>query len=89
MRKTHRSRRAAVQDDRMQELLRELNDMRGVLDDAYMRFNVTTEPELVDACVYEINAAQSRYNYLIRAIKEYGGEAAFKACPGEEGAVWV
>lgn len=89
MRKIHRYRRDVARDNSLQELFNELGDMRLALEDAYMRFNITTEPELVDACVYEINAAQSRYNYLLRSIKEAGGEAAFKAYSGREGATWA
>lgn len=89
MRKVHRFRRDIACDSGLQELFDELTDMRTALEDAYMRFNTTTEPELVDACVYEINAAQSRYNYLLRLIKDAGGEAAFKAYSGKEGIVWV
>lgn len=90
MRRIHRFRRDVARDSSMQELFNELGEMRTALEDAYMRFNVTTEPELVDACVYEINAAQSRYNYLLRTIKESGGEAAFKAWSGEEAhAAWA
>ncbi len=74
----------------MQELLGELSELHGALTAAYVRFDATTEPELVDACVYEINAAQSRYNYMLRLIKEEGGEAAFKACAEKEGGeAWV
>ena len=87
MRKNDRF-RLAVRDDGVQELLGELSEMRVALANAYLRFNTTTEPELVDACVYEINAAQSRCNYLLRAIKERGGELAAFRTDGE-GAAWV
>ena len=92
MRRIHRFRRVAARDGSMQELFNELSDLRGALAAAYMRFDATTEPELVDACVYEINAAQSRYNYQLRLIKEHGGEAAFKAYSeqeGREGVAWA
>ena len=89
MRKVRRYRRDVARDGAMQELFNELSDMRAALEDAYMRFNMTSEPELVDACVYEINAAQSRYNYLLRIIKESGGEAAFKAYLGKEDVAWI
>ncbi|MBQ9647259.1 MAG: DUF2508 family protein [Oscillospiraceae bacterium] len=89
MRKIHRFRRDVARDAGMQDLFNELSDMRTALEDAYLRFNTTTEPELVDACVYEINAAQSRYNYLLRLIKDAGGEAAFKAYSGREDVAWV
>ena len=46
------------------------------------------EPELVDACIFELNALQSRYNYLLRLVKESGGIAASRIY--SEGAVtWV
>jgi len=89
MRNVRRYRRDVAREDTMQELFNELGDMRAALEDAYMRFNMTSEPELVDACVYEINAAQSRYNYLLRIIKESGGEAAFKAYLGKEDVAWA
>ena len=92
MRKNQRFRRAAARGDSMQELLRELSELRDALAAAYMRFDGAVEPELVDACVYEINAAQSRYNYQLRLIKEHGGEAAFKEYSeqeGQEGVAWA
>lgn len=89
MRKIHHFRRDVPRDAAMQPLFDELNDLRGALDDAYTRFNATVEPELVEACVYEINAVQARYNYLLRLIKDAGGEAAFKAYSGSEAGVWV
>lgn len=89
MRKVHRFRRDVARDDKMQDMFNELGDLRAALDDAYMRFDLATEPELVEACVYEINAAQSRYNYQLRLIKDSGGEAAFKAYSGKEGAAWA
>ena len=89
MRQIHRFRRNAARGDSMQELMRELSDLRGALAAAYMRFDAATEPELVDACVYEINAAQSRYNYQLRLIKERGGEAAVKAYTEREGVAWA
>lgn len=65
-----------ARDARLQELFTELSDTRFALAQAYARFNSTTEPELVDACIYELNALQSRYGYLLRKVKESGGVAA-------------
>ena len=89
MRRIYHFRRTAAQSDGTQELINELGNMRTALADAYMRFNTTTDPELVDACVYEINAAQSRCNYLLRVIKDAGGEAPYGELSGKEGAVWA
>lgn len=33
-------------------------------------FENITEPELIEACVHELNAAQSQYSFLLSKIKE-------------------
>ena len=79
MRKANLLRRDIARDSSLQELFTELSDTRFALSQAYAHFNRVTEPELVDASIFEIRAAQSRYNYLLRVIKEHGGVAACKA----------
>ena len=59
-----------------QELLRELQRTRCDLAAAYARFDYTTEPELIDACICEIGAVEARYGYLLRCIKALGAKAA-------------
>lgn len=78
MRKVDLLHEPVARDPRLQELFTELSDTRFALAQAYVRFNNTTEPELVDACIYELNALQSRYGYLLRRVKERGGVAAAK-----------
>ena len=75
-------------DPKLQELFTELSDTRFALAQAYTRFDNTTEPELVDACIFELNALQSRSNYLLRLVKERGGIAAAKIY-SEGATVWV
>ena len=88
MRKADLLRREIARDASMQDLFSELSDTRFALAQAYVRFDNTTEPELVDACIFELNALQSRYNYLLRLVKESGGIAASRIY--SEGAVtWV
>ena len=89
MRKMQSTRRNHAQNDGLGEMFRELSGLQDALACAYRRFNATTEPELVDACVYEINAAQSRYNYMLRRIKDAGGTAANGGFDGKERAAWV
>lgn len=59
-----------------QELQTELHAAAQALRDAYEKFNQVSEPELVDACVYEINALKARYSYLLRRYKEISVPAA-------------
>ena len=76
MRKVRLFHRTVARDPQLSELFNALNDTHFALRQAHERFNATIEPELVDACIYEINAVESRDNYLLRTIKERGGEAA-------------
>ena len=61
---------------RQAELLRaekRLAEIRGALCDAYSCFDAIADPELTDACIFEINALRARYNNEIRQIKSIGG----------------
>ena len=51
------------------ELQQELQDTAQALRRAYERFDFVCAPELVESCVYEINALQAKYNYLLRLAK--------------------
>lgn len=53
-----------------QDLLRTLAHTRVLINQAYTGFNNTQDDDLIDSYVYEINALQARYNYLLRRIKE-------------------
>lgn len=40
------------------------------LDEAYGTFNGATQPELIDASIYQINALDARYSWLLAGAKE-------------------
>lgn len=63
-------------DDVSQALFAELCAVRRDLAAAYARFDYTTEPELIDACIHDLGAIEARYSYLLRCIKEHGARAA-------------
>ena len=71
----------------MERLKADLYQAQEELQQAYNHLNLVVEPELVDACVYQISAIQARCNYLIRTIKTRLGATA--SAPAEEGATWV
>lgn len=52
------------------ELLKELARTRVLTNQAYSSFNHTSDDDLIESYVYEINALQARYNYLLRRVKE-------------------
>ena len=53
-----------------QELQRSLHHTRALIQQAYSSFNSTCDTDLIESYVFEINALQSRYNYLLRRFKE-------------------
>ena len=61
--------RRAQQQERAQ-LMEVMAQTRVQINQAYALFNQHSDPDLVDSCVYEINALQSRYSYFVRRFKE-------------------
>lgn len=57
-----------TQDER-RFLMEGVAQTRVLLNQAYAQFNMHSDPDLVEACVYEINALRSRYSYLVRQVK--------------------
>ena len=51
------------------QLMEGMKQTRDQLNYAYAQFNIYTDPDLVDACVYEIYALHSRYSYYVRQVK--------------------
>ena len=46
-----------------------LSQTRTLINQAYGCFNTTCDSDLIESYVYEINALQARYNYLLRRFK--------------------
>ena len=65
-------RRAGAVDPARQELLVSLSRTRTLISQAYGDFNNTSDQDLIESYVFEINALHARYNYLLRRVKELG-----------------
>ena len=55
------------------ELMSSLAHTRALINQAYGGFNTTSDSDLIESYVFEINALQARYNYLLRRVKELEG----------------
>ena len=53
-----------------QELLEGLERTKVLINQAYACFNRESDPDLIESYVFEINALQSRYSYLLRRVRE-------------------
>ncbi|MDL2288845.1 YaaL family protein [Oscillospiraceae bacterium OttesenSCG-928-F05] len=61
------------------ELLISLDRTKEELEFARIGFNMASDPDLVESSVFEINALQARYNYLLRRIREQNSETSAAA----------
>lgn len=58
-------------DANYQNLLDNLTQTKNNLDLAYQNFENATDPELIDSYIYEVNAIQMRYKFLLCRLKSY------------------
>jgi len=76
-------------DPTLLALKTELLEAQRELTQAYCRFNQALDPELVESCIYQINAIKARCNYLIRAIKTHEPDALAAVQAIKEDALWT
>lgn len=67
---TRRRRRESQREEARRTLAECLTQTRTQIAQAYQGFNAVRDPDLIESYVYEINALQSRYSYLLRRLKE-------------------
>ncbi len=56
--------------DMKKQLLEDIDHVSERLEHIRQSYDMTAEPELVDALIYEEKAMRSRFDYLIRVAKE-------------------
>lgn len=71
-----RKRRISPQQEERNALMEGLVRTRTLIAQAYSGFNTTHDPDLIESYVFEINALQARYSYLLRRVKELDGAPA-------------
>lgn len=54
------------------QLLTDLMKTKKDLDDAYTNFQNVVDPDLIDSYIYEVNAVQKRYRFLLQQVKTLG-----------------
>ena len=66
-------RRESEREGTRRVLLEGLSQTRALIAQAYQGFNDACDPDLIESYVFEINALQYRYTYLLRQVKELEG----------------
>lgn len=70
LKKREKKRAERQEEKRQEELMMELREVQKSLDRAYENFSYVIDPELIDCCIYELNAGQMRYKFLLKQMKE-------------------
>ena len=65
-----RKRLATPEQEERQTLLEGLERTKVLIHQAYACFNRESDPDLIESYVFEINALQSRYSYLLKRVRE-------------------
>ena len=51
-------------------ILEDLARTKQALDNAYDQFENVVDPDLIDCYIYEVNAVQQKYKYLLKMAKQ-------------------
>lgn len=65
-----RTRKNTAREEERKELLASLASTQTLIQQAYGSFNSVNDSDLIESYVFEIKALQSRYDYLLRRVKE-------------------
>lgn len=52
------------------QLVNELAATKSAMDLIYSNFENVVDPDLIDCCIYEMNAVQKRYKFLLNRVKQ-------------------
>ena len=61
---------SATKDDSYASLLQDIERTKGDLQNAYSHFDNAIEPDMIDSCIYQVNAIQNRYHFLLQQLKQ-------------------
>ena len=61
--------RVSVREEEKRQIQACLEEVRRCLNQAYAAFNMADDADWIESCVFEINALQARYNYLLKQAK--------------------
>ena len=70
IRKSSLRRGDPAREEERRELMQSLSHTRTLINQAYGGLNSASDSDLIESYVFEINALQARYNYLLRRVKE-------------------
>ena len=65
------------------ELLAAIRDVCVQIDNVNTRFSMESDGDMIEACIFELEALRARYRYLLRRAKSRGVTASRYSFPDE------
>lgn len=59
-----------IQNPLYNQLVADMEAAKYALDNAYSNFENVVDPDLIDSWIYEMNAMQKRYKFLLNRVKQ-------------------
>lgn len=57
-------------DIRQEELKRELSQVQDAMELAYQNLSNVVDPDLIDCYIFELNAIQKKYKFILKQVKD-------------------
>lgn len=83
MNKNHTKAEQLKRNDALRQGREKLESLSEALCEAYRGFNSSTDPVVMDACIFEINALRARRNLVLRELREIE-QAGVPSASGKE-----
>lgn len=61
---------AKKEESKYGSLISDIEKTKVAIESAYSNFENVSDPDLIDCYIYELNAMQKRYTFLLRQVKE-------------------
>ena len=61
--------------EKRDELMAELKEAGEAIDAVYTNLSYVVDPDMIDCCIYELNALQLRYKIILNQVKEQDARA--------------
>ena len=81
--------RAPAPPDERERLIRDIREVKRQLDDNHAFFAMESDEDLLDAAIYQREALQARYRYLLRLARESNIEAMAMPVEDEQRERWI
>lgn len=65
-----KNQKTTCQNPAYHQLIEDMEAAKYALDNAYSNFETVVDPDLIDSWIYEMNAMQKRYKFLLNRVKQ-------------------